>query len=104
MILINHGSFFQEKDFLQLKVVDQRKFGREKINFHEKNLKYRKIILLINFIFVPIFFLITSYQILKNYPILINYKSLFQEKDPLQLNYFKFSKMNKLLSNSAICL
>ena len=26
-------------------------FGREKINFHEKNLKYRKIILLINFIF-----------------------------------------------------
>ena len=52
-------------------------FGREKINFHEKNLKYRKVILLINFIFAPTFFLIASYQILKNYAILINYKSLF---------------------------
>ena len=79
-------------------------FGREKINFHEKNFKYRKIILLINFIFAPSFFLIASYQILKNYAILINYKSLFQEKDFLQLNHFQFSKMNKLLSNSAICL
>ena len=79
-------------------------FGREKIDFHEKNLKYRKIILLINFIFAPTFFLIASYQILKNYAILINYKSLFQEKDSLQLNHFQFSKMNKLLSNSAICL
>ena len=36
-------------------------FGREKINFHEKNLKYRKIILLIYFIFAPTFFLIASY-------------------------------------------
>ena len=35
-------------------------FGREKINFHEKNLKYRKIILLINFIFAPNLFLIAS--------------------------------------------
>ena len=78
--------------------------GIEKINFHEKNLKYRKIILIINFIFDPTFFLIASYQILKNYAILINYKSLFQEKDSLQLNHFQFSKMNKLLSNSAICL
>ena len=75
-------------------------FGREKNNFHEKNLKYRKIILLINFIF----FLIASHQILKNYAILINYKSLFQEKDSLQLNHFQFSKINKLLSNLAICL
>ena len=79
-------------------------FGRERINFHEKNLKYRKIILLINFIFDPTFFLITSYQILKNNPILINYESLFQEKDSLQLIYFQFSKMNNLSSNSAICL
>ena len=78
--------------------------GGEKINFHEKNLKYRNIILLINFIFVPTFFLIAPYQILKNYAILINYKSIFQEKDSLQLNNFQFSKMNKLLSNSAICL
>ena len=31
--------------------------GREKISFHEKNLKYGKIILLIKFIFVPNFFL-----------------------------------------------
>ena len=36
--------------------------------------------------------------------ILINYKSLFQEKDCLQLNHFQFSKINKLLSNSEICL
>ena len=79
-------------------------FGREKINFHKKNLKHRKIILLINFIFDPTFFLIASYQILKNYAILINYKSHFQEKDSLQLKHFQFSKINKLLSNSAICL
>ena len=70
----------------------------------KKNLKYRKIILLINFIFAPTFFLTPSYEILKNYAILIKYKSLFQEKDSLQLNNFQFSKMNKLLSNSAICL
>ena len=79
-------------------------FGREKINFHDKNLKHRKIILLINFIFAPTYFLFASYQILKNYAISINYKSLFQEKDSLKLNHFQFSKMNKLLSNSAICL
>ena len=79
-------------------------FEREKIILHEKNLKNKKIILLINFTFAPTFFLIASYQILKNYAILINYKSLFQEKDSLQLNHFRFSKMNKLLSNSAICL
>ena len=72
--------------------------------FHEKNLKHKKIILLINFIFAQTFFLIDSYQILKNYVVLINYESLFQEKDSLQLNHFQFSKMNELLSNSAICL
>ena len=37
-------------------------FEREKIILHEKNLKRRKIILLINFIFDPTFFLIASYQ------------------------------------------
>ena len=105
--------------FISFKVVDPRKldlrqksiillsriaillskgyFGREKMNFHEKNLKYKKLILLINFIFAPIFFLIATYQIFKNYAILINYKSLFQEKDFLQLNRFHFCKMNKLL-------
>ena len=57
-----------------------------------------------NFIFTQTFFLIASYQILKNNVILINHGSLFQEKDSLQLNRFKFSKMNKLLQNSAICL
>ena len=75
----------------------------EKINLHEKNLKYRKIILLINLFSAPSFFLIASYQILKNYAILINYKSLFQEKDSIQLNHFQFSKMNEL-SNLANCL
>ena len=68
-------------------------FEIKKIILQEKNLKHRKIILLINFIFAPTFFLIASYQILKNYAILINYKSLFQEKDSLQLNHFQFSKM-----------
>ena len=79
-------------------------FEKEKINFHENYLKYRKIMLLIKFIFAPTFFLIAAYQILKNYAILINYKLLFKEKDSLQLNHSQFSKMNKLLSNSAICL
>ena len=79
-------------------------FGREKINLHEKNLKHKKIILLINFIFDPTFFLIASYQILKNCAILINHESLFQEKDSLQLKHFLFLKMNKLLSNWAIFL
>ena len=72
-------------------------FGREKIDFHEKNLKYRKIILLINFIFAPTFFLIASYQILKHYAILINYKSFFKEKDSLQLNHFQFSKIQQFV-------
>ena len=65
---------------------------------NEKSLKYRKIILLINFIFILTFFLIASYQSLKNYAILINYKSLFQEKDSLQ----NFVLENVFLMVSAI--
>ena len=57
-----------------------------------------------NFIFTRTFFLIASYQILKNYVILIIHGSFYEEKDSLQLNRFQFSKMNKLLSNSGICL
>ena len=63
-------------------------FGREKIILHEKNLKHRKIILLINFIFDPTLFLIASYQILKNYAILINHELFFQRKDFPQLHRF----------------
>ena len=70
----------------------------------KKILKNKKIILLINFIFDPTFFLIASYEILKNDAILINYESLFQEKDSLQLDRFQFLRMNQLLSNLAICL
>ena len=62
------------------------------------------MILLMNYIFAPTFFLLVSYQILKNYAILINYESLFRKKDSLQLNHFQFLKINQLLSNSAICL
>ena len=63
-------------------------FEREKIILREKNLKHRKIILLINFIFDPTFFLIASYQISKNYSILINHESFFQRKDFSQLHSF----------------
>ena len=59
---------------------------------------------LTNFIFSLTFFLIASYQILQNDAILINHESFLQEKDPLQLNRFQFSKMNNLLPNSEICL
>ena len=59
---------------------------------------------LINFISSRTFFLIASYQILKNDVILINHVLFFQEKNSLQLNHFQFSKMNKLLPNSATCL
>ena len=62
-------------------------FGREKINFHEKNLKYRKVILLINFIFAPTFFLIRNGEVVGN---------LFSEKmihDLLEShNFLKFGK------------
>ena len=63
-------------------------FEREKIILHEKNLKHRKIILLINFIFYPILFLIAFRQILKNYAILMNHESFFQRKDFPQLYRF----------------
>ena len=63
-------------------------FEREKIILYEKNLKHRKLILLINFIFDPTFFLTASYQILKNYAILINHESFFQRKDFAQLHRF----------------
>ena len=66
-------------------------------------MKYRKIILLINFIFAQTYFLIASSQILKNYAILINHGSFFLEKDSLQHDCFLFFKLNQLLSNTAIC-
>ena len=56
---------------------------------------------LTNFIFTQTFFLVASYQILKNDVILINHGSFFQEKGSLQFSHFQFSKMNKLLPNSA---
>ena len=65
---------------------------------HENNFKHRKIILLINFIFDPTFCLIASYQILKNYAILISQGSFFQEKYFLQLDRFRFLKMNSLMA------
>ena len=71
---------------------------REKTILQEKNLKHRKIILLINFIFDPTVFLIASYQILKNYAFLINHKSFFQEKESSQLYRFQFSKINYLIA------
>ena len=66
----------------------------------EKNLKDRKIILLINFIFDPTFFPIASYQILKKYAILINHESLFQRKDFSQLHSFWFLKINSLTAET----
>ena len=73
-----------------LKVSDPLKivFIHENLTSGKKNLKHRKIILLINFIFDPTFFLIASYQILKNYAILINHESFFQRKDLPQLHRF----------------
>ena len=85
--IIIEGLFWKRNDYFT-----RKKFKTQKNNFINK------------FYFWPNFFLITSYQILKNYAILINYKSLFEEKDPLQHKHFQFSKINKLLSNSAICL
>ena len=75
-------------------------FGREKINFHEKNLKHKKIILLINFIYAPIFFLVASYQILKNYAIPINHESLFQKKRFLTTSPFLIFKINSLMAET----
>ena len=75
-------------------------FEREKIILHEKNLKHRKIILLINFIFDPTFFHIAFYEILKNYVILINHESFFQKKDFPQLHRFWFLKINSLMDET----
>ena len=52
-------------------------FERENIIFHEKNLKHKKIILLINYIFAQTYFLIALRQIFKNDPILVNHGSFF---------------------------
>ena len=75
-------------------------FDRKKIILHEKNLKHRKIILLINFIFDPNFFLIASDQILKNYAILINHESFFYRKDFPQLHRFWFLKINSSMAEA----
>ena len=66
----------------------------------EKNLKHKKIILLINFIFAETFFLIASSQIFKNYAILINQGSFFQGKDSLQFDHFQFLKINSLMAET----
>ena len=63
-----------------------------------KKLIHTKIILSINIICVPTFFLIASYQILKNYAILINHELLFQRKDSIQLHRFQFLKINSLMA------
>ena len=68
-------------------------FERGKIILQEKNLKYRKIIFLTNFIFDPTFFHIASYQIWKNYAILINYESLFINKLLNLIIIYSFSKI-----------
>ena len=55
-------------------------FEREKIILQEKNLKHRKIILLINFIFDPTFF---SYRFLPNFKKLCDFNKsriIFSEK------------------------
>ena len=54
--------------------------------------------LLINFIFAQTYFLIASSQIFKNDAILINHGSFFQEKVSLQLDRFRFLKMNSLMA------
>ena len=56
--------------------------------------------LLTNFIFTRIFFLIASYQILKNDVILINHGLFFQKKDSLQLNCFQFLEINTLIAET----
>ena len=54
--------------------------------------------------FYPKFFSYCFIPNLKNNVILMNHESYFQEKDSLLLNRFQFSKINKLLPNSAIYL
>ena len=86
MILLSRIAILLLKDY----------FETEKIILQEKNLKHRKIILLINFIFDPTFFLIAFYQITKNYAILINHESFFQKKDFPHLHFLIFK--NKFFS------
>ena len=81
-------------------------FERKKIILEEINLKHRKIILLINFIFDPTFFLIASYQILKNYAILHGetfytnfYYSIFQFREKCITLRIFVSKNTKLYNN-----
>ena len=52
----------------------------------------------INFIFAQTYFLIALRQILKNDAILVNYGLFFKEKDSLQLDRFRFLKMNSLMA------
>ena len=74
---------------------------KEKIILHEKHLKERKIILLINFIFAPTLFLIASSQISKNHAILIIHGSSFlQGKDSLQYDCLQFFKINSLMAET----
>ena len=92
----------RQKQIILLSIIEilllKGQFERKNIIFHEKNLKHKKIILLINFIFAQTYFLIASSQFLKNDAILINHSSFFQEKDSLQLNRFQFLKMNSLMA------
>ena len=76
----------------------KRSLEREKIISQGKNFKDRKIILLINFILVRTFFLISSSQILKYDAILINHGPFFKGKDSLQLDRFQFLKTNSLMA------
>ena len=76
--------------------------SKETINFNEKNLKHRKIILLLNFIFDPTFFIIALSQIFKNNAVLINHKLFFQRIDSPQLYHFQFLKINSLIAEITI--
>ena len=76
----------------------KRSLEREKIISQGKNFKDRKIILLINFILVRTFFLISSSQILKYDAILINHGPFFKGKDSLQLDCLQFLKTNSLMA------
>ena len=69
------------------------------IIFHEKILKHKKIIFLINFIFAQTYFLIALSQIFKNDAILENHGSFLEEKDSLQLDRFQFLKVNSLMAD-----
>ena len=69
-----------------------------KLDYFPKKKFETKINLLINFIFARIYILIASSRNLKNDAILTNHESFFWEKDFLQLDRFRFLKINQLLS------